>query len=109
MVEARRLTQRVTLQQPGTSVDAAGQPIAGWTTLATVWASILYQTGAEANRADAPVSVAKASIRIRRRTDVTAGMRAVCGATVFDIRAVLPDEQSRAHVDLACETGANNG
>lgn len=154
--------------------------------VATVWADIRFQTGSEAVRADEPVSVAKASIRIRRRSDVAADMRgldrvrvaAITGITkanpavvsvadhglvsgqfvriddvtgmtqvnagvfavqrlspdtfalagvdstgfsayvgggkstlvvLFDIRTVLPDEESRERIDLACETGANEG
>jgi SPP1 family predicted phage head-tail adaptor len=99
------LNRRVTIQQSDGTQDSIGQP-SGWSTLATVWANVLFLNGAETLRADAPTSVAKASIRIRRRTDVTASMRLVLGATVFQIKAVLPDEQGKQYVDLACEVVA---
>lgn len=103
------LKSRVTIQQIGTSQDAIGEPVATWTTLATVWANIRYLNGVETLKSDSPTSIAKASIRIRRRTDVTAKMRVVYGSTIFDIKAVLSDETSREYLDLACETGANAG
>lgn len=104
-----KLNRLVIIQQLVSGQDTIGQPTQSWTTLATVWANIRYLNGIETVKSDAPVSVAKASIRIRRRVDVTAGMRVTLGTTYFDIRAVLPDEQSRDRLDLACEVGANQG
>lgn len=98
-----KLNRKVTLQSPGTTQDAYGDSIAGWVTLATVWAHVRYLNGIESIKADATAAIAKASIRIRFRTDVTADMRVMLGATVFQITAVLPDEAKREHVDLVCE------
>lgn len=108
-MEIGKLNRRVAIQSLVAGQDEIGQPTMVWTTLATVWANVRFLNGIETVKSDAPVSVAKASIRIRRRTDVTAGMRAVLGSTIFDIRAVLPDEESRERLDLACEQGANLG
>lgn len=106
---AYTLNRRITIQAPGTTQDEAGQPIEGWTDVIAVWANVRYLNGIETVKSDAPVSIAKASIRIRYRVGITAGMRATMGDTVFDIKAVLPDEVSRVYMDLACETGGNNG
>ena len=103
MLRASQLNRRVTLQRRATGQDAAGQPVSSWQDVATVWASVLTQNGLESIKADRPVSQVKASIRIRWRTDIDAGMRAVLGATVYDIKAVLPDETKRQHIDLVCE------
>lgn len=116
-MQAGKLNRRVLIQYLGDGQDEIGQPVQTWINLVPagdgrIWANVRFQTGSESNRADQPVSVAKASIRIRRRTDIvaiTAKMRAVLDGTIFDIRAVLPDEESRERLDLACETGANNG
>lgn len=97
------LNRRVVIQQPSTSQDTIGQPAQVWTTLATVWANVRTQSGMERIRAGAQTSTVQASIRIRRRTDVTAGMRAVLGSTVYNIRAVLHDEETRESTDLVCE------
>lgn len=102
------LNHRVTIQVPAAARDEIGQPIpgaSGWTDFATVWANIRYLNGTETLKSDAPVSLARASIRIRRRDGLIANMRVLHGTTVFDVRAVLPDESSREFIDLACETG----
>lgn len=108
-MDGRSLNRRVTIQQLVDGQDAIGQPGMVWEDVASVWANVRYLNGTETVKADSPVSVAKASIRIRRRAGITAGMRATLGTTYFDIKAVLPDEVYRDRVDLACETGANNG
>ena len=106
MMQAGRLNRRCTLQQPGTATDELGQPIPGWTDVALVWASIRHLSGVEAIKADAAVSTVKASIRIRWRTGLNAGMRVVHGAQVYSIEAVMPDVGGREFVDLVAEVVA---
>jgi SPP1 family predicted phage head-tail adaptor len=103
MLAAGKLNKRVILQQLVAGQDAIGQPVQTWSALATVWANVLLKSGAQTIKAGADVSTVQASIRIRRRTDVTAGMRVLDGATVYDIKAVLPDEESKERIDLVCE------
>jgi len=98
------LNRRVTIEKKGQGTDDYGQPLPDvWEPLATVWASIKNLSGLGAIKADAAVSTVKTSIRIRWRTDVTAGMRVVHGTTVYDVQAVLPDAAGRVYVDLVCE------
>jgi SPP1 family predicted phage head-tail adaptor len=75
----------------------------------TVWADVRYLNGRQYLTSNAEANAATASVRVRYRADLRANMRLVFGATVFDIVAVLPDEEGRDHLDLACATGANNG
>lgn len=105
-MDARALNRMVTIQVPPTGQDAIGQPSGSWTSLVSVWANVRMLTGTEMLKADTPTSVAKASIRIRRRADVTNAMRVALGATVFQILAVLPNEQDKTFLDLACEVVA---
>ena len=100
------MNRRCQLQSPSQSVDELGQPIPGWTDVATVWASIRHLSGVESIKADAAVSTVKASIRIRWRTGLNAGMRVVHGAQVYSIEAVLPDAGGREFVDLVAEVVA---
>ena len=100
------MNRRCQLQSPSQSVDALGQPIPGWTDVAMVWASIRHLSGVEAIKADATVSTVKASIRIRWRTGLDAGMRVVHGLRVYSIEAVLPDVGGREYVDLVAEVVA---
>ena len=102
-MQAGRLNRRCVIQQPGTTEDEIGQPIPGWTDVATVWADIRHKSGLEAIKAGAPVSTVQASIRIRYRSDVTAGMRVVHNLVAYNIVAVMPDASGREFVDLACE------
>lgn len=96
------LTARITIEQPVDAKDSIGQMLPGWSTLVSVWADVRHQSGLESIKADASVSTVKASIRIRFRTDVDAGMRVQHGAAVYNIKAVLPDA-GRKFVDLVCE------
>jgi SPP1 family predicted phage head-tail adaptor len=98
------LNHRVTLQAKAAGFDELGQPVAGWTDVATLWADIRHLSGLQAIKADANISTVRASVRIRKRSDVDAGMRVVHGSTVYDVRAVLnvgTDMQ-----DLVCEVSS---
>ena len=102
-MQAGRLNSRVTIQAPGTTTDELGQPIHGWTDVALVWASIRHLSGVEAIKADAAVSTVRASIRIRWRPGLNAGMRVVHNLQVYEILAVQPDVGGREYVDLVCQ------
>lgn len=101
-MRAGNLRNRITIERQTETQDDGGQPLDVWTPVTTVWADIRNPTGMGAIRADAQASVVKTSIRIRWRTDIEAGMRAVHGATVYEIGAVLPDHGGREFVDLVC-------
>lgn len=97
------LNHRITIERPSAAKDAIGQPIEGWELVGEVWGNVRYLNGVETIKAGAEMSIAKASIRVRYRTDLDASMRVRYGATTFKVNAVLPDEVGRWHVDLACE------
>lgn len=97
------LNSRVTIQQRATGEDALGQPLQTWQTVATVWADVRNNSGMQAINAGAQLSTVRASIRVRRRADIAAGMRVMCGSTVYAIHAVLPDQVDRRLMDLTCE------
>lgn len=106
-MQAGRLNRRCVLQSPGTTQDELGQPIPGWTDVATVWADIRMATGVRAGlesiKAGAVVSIVPVSIRIRYRTGINAGMRIVHNLQAYEIKAVQPDVGGREYVDLVCE------
>jgi SPP1 family predicted phage head-tail adaptor len=102
-MQAGRLNRRCTLQAPGTTQDELGQPIPGWTDVSTLWADIRMKSGLESIKAGAPVSVVQASIRVRYRAGITAGMRLTHNLQAFNIVAVMPDVGGREYVDLVCE------
>lgn len=98
-----KLRYKVTIQALVGTTDDLGQPIAAWTTVAEPWADIQYLNGISTIKAGADHSVVMASIRLRYRTGLHAGMRVLHGATVFEIQAILPDELGRVFMDLACK------
>lgn len=108
-MDSGKLRSRILLQRPVAGTDDHGQPLPGFVDVATVSADIRYLNGLEAIRADASVAVARASLRIRRRTDVTAKWRAVlrpgqADQVVFEVKGPpMPNEQGELYTDLACE------
>lgn len=108
MLRAGTLNRRVRIEQRGENYDEAGQPIEGWTPVATVWADIRFTSGMEAIKAGAETSINKASVRIRYRRDLNAGMRLTHDGIAFNVLAVMPDLAKREYVDLACEVVNGN-
>ena len=103
MMQAGRLNRRCILQAPGTTQDELGQPIPGWTDVATVWGDVRLRSGLESIKAGAVVSTVQASVRIRYRTGITAGMRVLVDSVPYEVLAVQPDVGGREYVDLVCQ------
>lgn len=103
------LNRRVLLQRRVETPSGTGGSTVAWEDISSIWANIKHQSGAEVNRSDVPVSVVKASIRIRFREDLDATCRVIHGASIYDIKAVIEDEIGREYVDLVCQKGGNNG
>lgn len=102
-LQAGQLTRLVTIRRRSTGEDSLGQPVNTWADYGTAWADVRHQSGLEGIKADAMVSTIKASIRVRYRTDLTAGDRVALGVTTYEIKAVMPDERRREFTDLVCE------
>lgn len=108
-MRAGRLNRRVVIQQRLAAENELGERVSGWQTVDTVWANVINKSGLETVRNEMDMSVVSASIRIRYRTGITAGMRVLDGSTVYDIQAVLLDNTGKQYVDLVCQTGGSNG
>jgi phage head-tail adaptor, putative, SPP1 family len=108
-MRAGKLRHRVTIQRRDPVRDSAGGPSTSWVDFAEAWADVRYLNGRQFLTSNGEANSATVSVRIRYRTDLTADMRVTFGAAIFDILAVLPDEEGRDHVDLACNTGVSNG
>lgn len=102
-MQAGRLNSRVTLQIPSAAVCPIGQPVPDWTDFAQVWANIKLKSGIETIKAESVTSTVKASIRMRYRTDINAGMRVMHNGAAYNILAVMPDIAGHQFVDLAVE------
>lgn len=104
------LRHRVLIQARGTAQDDYGQPIETWTnvTPTAIRAEVKDVSGREYFSAQATQNVVQTKIRIRYRADVTASMRVVHGADVYNIEAVLT-EGNRESLLLMCSKGLSDG
>jgi len=108
-MRAGTLNSRATIQRRAAEKNAFGQVVGEWVDVATVWANVRYFNGKEYTTSGQEIGAATVSVRIRYRKDVTTSMRVLCGGYTLNIKAVLPDTARREYVDLACETGKNDG
>jgi len=98
------MNQRVTLLKRAQGRDAAGQPVEDWPEVATIWANVKFQTGAEVLRANAETSIVRVSIRIRARSDVDGAWRVRYAGIDYDVKSALPDSADRQFMFLVCES-----
>jgi SPP1 family predicted phage head-tail adaptor len=97
------MNHRITLLRGEPGEDAVGQPVVDWVEVATVWADVRFQTGAEVLRAGADVAVKRASIRIRTRKDVDAAWRVRYSGEEYEVKGPpLPDRDPQ-FMFLVCE------
>ena len=104
-LRAGTLRDRIHIQRKTGGVDDYNQSLPeAWENLTAqrIAANVQHRSGLGAIKGDAEVSIVRASIRIRRRADVNAGMRVLLGAATYDIEAVLPGG-TREHIDLVCK------
>jgi SPP1 family predicted phage head-tail adaptor len=114
VLPAGKLNRRVLIQRKSRQKDAAGQTIDVWLDHARVWANFKTITGSafshqEFIAGDVEVGPVTTSVRIRFRTDIETDMRLVYDGKIYDIKAVLPDEDRREYCDLAVVEGVNKG
>jgi SPP1 family predicted phage head-tail adaptor len=97
------MNHRITLLRRAITRDAAGQPTEDWADVATIWADVRFQTGAEVLRANAEVAIKRASIRIRARADVNEAMRVRYQGGEYEVKSALPDND-RSFMFLVAES-----
>jgi SPP1 family predicted phage head-tail adaptor len=85
------------------NVDAAGRPSQAWSDVATVWADVRFQSGAEVVRANADVSLKRASIRVRARKDVDAGWRVRYADEEYEVKGPPLPDVDRQFMFIICE------
>lgn len=104
-MKAGTLRDRIHIQRKTGGMDDWGTPLpAGWENITAqrLAADVKHRSGLSTIKADADVSIVRASIRMRSRTDVNAGMRVELNASVYEIEVVLPGE-TREYMDLVCK------
>ena len=96
-----QLSHRVKIEQKIGTYDAIGQPIETWVTVVSIWAHVKFLRGLEFIKSNQDVTYIQASMRTRKRSDVTTAMRATYDGVAYNIVAILP--QSSSVMDLAVE------
>lgn len=104
-LRAGTLRDRIHIQRRTGGEDEWGtpQPVS-WENITTqrLAADVQHRSGLSTIKADADVSIVRASIRIRRRAAVDAGMRVLFAGHIYEIEAVLPGK-TREDVYLVCK------
>lgn len=101
MIRAGTLDRRIVIQTNTPAQDGYGEPVASWSTLATVWARYEALTGRERFVADQVAAEIDARFTIRYRSDVTPKQRVTWDSKTWDIAAVL-EEGRREALHLLC-------
>ena len=109
VLQAGDLNRRITLQARGSTRGSYGQQSNTWTDWATCWARIEPSDGREMVAAQAVNAETSHLVTIRYRAGVTAAMRVVFGARIFNVLSVIEPEMARVSLVLACSEGLNAG
>lgn len=96
------MNDRITLQRSGPGAGKLRAPEA-WESFATVWAHVLFPSGAEVVRAGAEVSIVKCSIRVRARADIDTAARVLFKGKAYDVESALPDARDSRFMFLICK------
>ena len=98
-----RLRHRLVLEMPLTTPDGAGGVTLTWSSVATVWANVLAQTGREATQFDRFSGTSTHRVVLRFRSDVSPEMRFRTGQRLLHIVSVRDVEGRRRWLECACE------
>ncbi|MFM7010836.1 MAG: phage head closure protein [Betaproteobacteria bacterium] len=110
VINASQLTKRIKLQRQSTSQDSFGGPVRTWLDVATIWAEIRPVDGREQKRLQRIASEVSHQITVRfqaRLTDtrVVSAYRALYKARIFNIHAVLNEDESNVLITLLASEG----
>lgn len=98
-----RLRHRIRIEEQLRTPDGIGGAASVWTPVAEVWAEITPLAGREVSASGGIEGRVTHELRLRHRDGVTPAMRAVLGARVFEIRAVVDVGERRRFLRLLAE------
>lgn len=99
------LRNRLDLQSPTDTVDAAGQPTRTWGTYATVWGSITPTSSAESQLAMQQVGSITHKITIRYQAAVTIMDRVSFDSRLFNIKGIRKLDERKIEMAIDAEEG----
>lgn len=111
MIPAGQRNQRITIQSPGATVDALGQPIdAPWVDVATVWARARPVRSRERIAADGSATESDVAFGFSWRAGVTSGMRVLWRGMPYSIVGEPADVDGGKHtLEVVCKSGPGAG
>lgn len=98
-----RLNHRITIEVATETKDAAGQPVASWSTFATVWADRRDVKGGERFASSQNIAERAATFRIRWRGDVNEKMRVLDEGATYEIVGIAGDRRG-GWLELSCSS-----
>lgn len=109
-VTAGRLRWRISLQQRSDTINARGEAVPTWTTVASMFAEMQPLRGREflaAGQMQAPVDV---RFRVRYRPGITAVQRVLCDGVPYEIVG-QPIDVDGVHrtIEIMCTSGVRDG
>lgn len=99
-MQAGRLTQRVTIQQPVVTRNELGEEILGWSTFAQAWAEVRPLSTRELVTLRAEYAEVTTMITIRYRPGITAKMRVLHAGVAYNIEPPAPMGEGSARREL---------
>ncbi len=107
---ANELRHLVRIQNRSTTDDGFGQEVQDWTDVCTPFAKIDPAFGVSSDDAEAQTSAITHTLTIRwRPTAITARMRVLFGARIFEIVSVIDIEERHFWLQLLCSEGLTAG
>jgi SPP1 family predicted phage head-tail adaptor len=109
ILDASRMTERITLQERTGGVDVLGQAQESWSTVAEVWAQAQPLRGREYFSAGQMQAAVDVRFRIRFRDDVLPTWRVLWRSQPHDVVSVIDVEGARECSELMCLAGVRDG
>ena len=102
-MRAGQLRHPVTIQTSAETVDAFGEPIQGWSSAITAWASIAPLSGQERLQGDQVIAECSHRVRMRHDTNIATTARLLFGSRVLEIVSAADVDERGAEMDLLCK------
>ena len=100
-MSAGQLDRRIAVQKRTGDVDAYGEQLDQWATVATVWAQIKKRSGAQFFNSEAEVSRVGAVFVVRYRSDIARDMHVVFEGERYEIDD-MREVNRRDYLELHC-------
>ena len=88
-MQAGKLDRRITIQSQSASQDGAGEAVATWAVVDTVWAQVIGTSGSEPFQGEQFNAQRKVTFVIRYRTDIDETNRIVYGGETYGVTATF--------------------